>query len=194
MMNKDTVIRVKRAVGMTSKIKTGENIGQGTTEGAVISAASLDYTVNKFFGSSKAELSYGPEKILPLMFQDDICRLSLTLKDAQKGNDTLESAMEIKLLDFNLDKSCCLIMGSNQGRKRLTKDMSKNPLTLCKRPMNIATNEKYLEDMLSSNGLSDSVHTNILKRKGGVMLAIMKIKSYINDCRITTLGGLTAGI
>ena len=60
--------------------------------------------------------------------------------------------------------------------------------------MNIATNEKYLEDMLSSNGLSDSVQTTILKRKGGVMLAIMKIKSYINDCRITTLGGLTAGI
>ena len=78
MMNKDTVIRVKTAVGLTSNVKTSENIWQGPTEGAIICAASLDYTVNKFFGASKAELSYNPDKILPLLFQDDICRLSIT--------------------------------------------------------------------------------------------------------------------
>ena len=76
----------------------------------------------------------------------------------------------------------------------MTKEMSENPLTLCKRHMNITTNEKYLGDMLSSKGLSDSVHTTILRRKGGVMLAIMEINAVVNDCRITTLGGLTAGI
>ena len=52
-MNKDALIKVKTAVGMTEEEQTGENIGQGTLEGAVVSAASLDYTVNNFFKSSK---------------------------------------------------------------------------------------------------------------------------------------------
>ena len=40
-MNKDTIIRVKTAVGETNEIETGENIGQGTLEGSNISAANI---------------------------------------------------------------------------------------------------------------------------------------------------------
>ena len=66
-MNKDTIIRVKTAVGETDEKETGENIGQGTLEGAYISAANIDYSVNKFFMESEDELSYGSIKIQPLL-------------------------------------------------------------------------------------------------------------------------------
>ena len=58
-MNKDTIIKVRTTVGDTDEQETGENIGQGTLEGAVLSAASLDYTVDRFFSNNNHELSYG---------------------------------------------------------------------------------------------------------------------------------------
>ena len=67
-MNKDTIIRVKTAVGETDEKETGENIGQGTLEGAYLSAPNIDYSVNKFFMESEDELSYGSIKIQPLLF------------------------------------------------------------------------------------------------------------------------------
>ena len=75
-MNKDTKITVRTAVGVTEEKETGENIGQGTLEGAIISAANIDYSVNRFFCESKDELSYGRTKLQPLIFQDDISRMS----------------------------------------------------------------------------------------------------------------------
>ena len=60
MKNKDTKIRVSTAVGETEEKETGENIGQGTLEGANISAARNEYCnqrnihtkleIPKFFG------------------------------------------------------------------------------------------------------------------------------------------------
>ena len=78
-LNKDTVIRVRTAVGETKEAETGENIGQGTLEGAIISAASIDYTVDSFFRYSMDEISYGSVKLQPMLFQDDISRLSTTV-------------------------------------------------------------------------------------------------------------------
>ena len=129
-MNKDTKIRVRTAVGETEEKETGENIGQGTLEGANISAANIDYTVNKFFKTSRDELSYGSEKLQPMLFQDDISRLSTSVWGAQSGNNKMESVMETKLLDFNLDKSCLIIMGSKKRKAEI-----ENPLKLCGQDM-----------------------------------------------------------
>ena len=117
MMNKDTKIRVSTAVGETEEKETGENIGQGTLEGANISAANIDFTVNMFFKDSIDELSYGLTRIQPLLFQDDISRVATNVLAAQKGNNRMESVMETKLLDFNLDKSCYIVIGNEKSKK-----------------------------------------------------------------------------
>ena len=62
-MNKDTKITVRTAVGETDETETGGNIGQGTLEGANISAANIEYTVNMFFKTSMDELSYGADQL-----------------------------------------------------------------------------------------------------------------------------------
>ena len=89
-MNKDTRIRVKTPVGETEEKESGENIGQGTLEGALISAANIDYSINKFFKNSKEELSYGGIYLQPLMFQDDMSRMSTSVHAAQAGNKIIE--------------------------------------------------------------------------------------------------------
>ena len=110
-MNCDTVIRVKTGVGMTKEEESGANVGQGTTEGALLSAASIDFTVNEAFKNSDKEISYGPEPLQPLLFQDDISRVSLNVESAQHGYDLLDHVLESKLLDFNVDKSRFLVVG-----------------------------------------------------------------------------------
>ena len=166
MLNKDTKISVKTAVGLSREIETGENIGQGTTEGAILSAANIDYSINKLFRTSTAELSYGSEQLLPLLFQDDICRVATRIDDAQKGNDILETIMELKLLDFNLDKSSYIIMGTKSAMKTIEQQLAENPLTLCNQPMKASTCEKYLGDMLSAKGLA-TVHLKVLQVEKG---------------------------
>ena len=193
-MNKDTKITVRTAVGVTEEKETGENIGQGTLEGAIISAANIDYSVNRFFSESKDELSYGRTKLQPLIFQDDISRMSTDVWSAQSGNNRLEAAMETKLLDFNLDKSCFLVMGSKGNVNKMENDLEVTPLTLCGQLMNRMKKEKYLGDMISEGGLAASVDATVTKRKGQVISNILETKAVIEDYRSKVVGGINAGL
>ena len=97
----------------------------------MISAANIDYSMNRFFSVSKDGLSYGGIKLQPLIFQDDISQTTTSVWAAQTGNNTIEAAMETKLLDFNLDKSCYLLLGSNVNKEKIENELKVNPLTLC---------------------------------------------------------------
>ena len=97
----------------------------------MISAANIDYSMNRFFSVSKDELSYAGIKLQPLIFQDDISRTTTSVWAAQSGNNIIEAALETKLLDFNLDKSCFIIMGSRDNKEKIEEELKLNPLTLC---------------------------------------------------------------
>ena len=56
-MNKNTKIRVQTPVGLTEECDTGEGVGEGTLEGALVSAVNLDSGVNDFFCNMKPRLS-----------------------------------------------------------------------------------------------------------------------------------------
>ena len=130
MMNKDTRIRVNTGVGMSDEADTGENIGQGTGEGAIISAANIDDGVTNIFKHSSYEISYGKQMLNPLLFQDDIARICDSPEAAQHGNELINHVMESKLLDFNLDKSVYIVIGGKSVRQSLEKKLEEVPLTL----------------------------------------------------------------
>ena len=194
MMNKDTQIRVRTAVEETDEKDTGENIGQGTLEGAVISAANIDYTMNRFFSESKDEVSYGGINLQPLIFQDDISRMTTSVWAAQSGNNIVEAVMETKLLDFNLDKSCYIVMGSRANKTKIDQELKANPLTLCGKPMENVTKEKYLGNMISCNGLAASVEATVKKRKGQVFSNILEVKAVVEDYRANVVARITTGL
>ena len=100
-MNRNVRIRVQTAVGLTDSEDTGESVGQGTVEGALISAVNLDNGVNDFFANDDEEVSYGNVILRPLIFQDDVAKLSVDRQSAQSANDKMEAMIETKLLDFN---------------------------------------------------------------------------------------------
>ena len=87
LMNSNTKIEVKTNVGLTEIEETGENVGQGTNEGALISASNIDGGIFESFKESDKEIRYGSEDLKPLMFQDDILRASDVLESLHYGND-----------------------------------------------------------------------------------------------------------
>ena len=113
-MNKDTKIKVRTPVGDTEERDTGEGWGQGTIEGAICSAVNLDNGVRDFFTGSEYEVSYGDLMLGPALFQDDVSRLCEDPVSVQMGNDRMEAMAETKLLDFNMEKSCLIVIGKKR--------------------------------------------------------------------------------
>jgi hypothetical protein len=193
-MNSNTKISIQTPVGITDESDTGEGVGQGTLEGALVSAVNLDSGVNDFFCDSEYEVNYGEVVIQPLLYQDDVARLSMDLESVQMGNNKMEALADTKLLDYNLDKSCFVVIGKEKPRKVILDQLQSCPIQLCGGEMKQEEKAKYLGDWLSCYGLADSVAATVSKRKGLVAQSIYEIRAVIEDCRSQVCGGLAAGL
>ena len=105
MMNKDSQIKVKTGFGITKTAATGENVAQGSIGGGIVSALNLDKTISAHFNGSETNVSYGPNRLSPLMYQDDTAKFSAGVYEAQQGNVLISQAMKMKQIELNIDKS-----------------------------------------------------------------------------------------
>ena len=176
-MNKNTKICVQTPVGLTNEQDTGEGVGQSTLEGALISAVNLDNGVDDFFRDSEYEASYEEVDLQPLLYQDDVARLSMDLESAQMGNDRMENMAETKLLDYNLEKSCFIVFGDKKSRQNINEELVSKPLMLSGANMVQEEQAKYLGDQLSGLGLAESADATDRKRRGLVIMAIFEIRT-----------------
>ena len=173
-LNKDTEISVKTTVGNTDSVDVGEGLGQGTNEGAIVSSINLDGGVKESFDDSENEVMYLDLKINPCLFQDDVARLAESLNSVREGNKRLENMAETKLLDYNIEKSNSIIIGTKKFRRSIRQEIKGNPIIFCGEIMNISESDKYLGDHLSFS-LAESVFTTVQKRKGLFMRLISEI-------------------
>ena len=60
--------------------------------------------------------------------------------------------------------------------------------------MKYVSEEKYLGDIISGNGLAESVKATVQKRRGQVLRNIIEIRAVLEDCRSNSLGGVMLGI
>ena len=162
--------------------------------GAIASAVNLDNGVQDSFHLSEEEITYLGVPLGPLLFQDDVLRMSYTPAAAQAGNDRMSNVAESKLLDFNLKKSCYVVCGRNRRRQEIIEQIEQKPLELCGQPMLRELESKYLGDYICESGLTGSVQYTVNKRKKTVDRAIYEIRSVVNDCRNHILGGLVSGL
>ena len=119
-MNRDVRIKVRTAVGDSRMEDIGEVVAQGSQEAAIVSTNGISKGVHDFFHNSEYEVSYGNIGLQPLQFLDDLGRMCFNPSDAQYGNNKLETLLEIKLLNFNLLKSCIVILGKRKARDKLS--------------------------------------------------------------------------
>ena len=110
-MNEETRIRVSTPVGVTGEGRAEECVGQGSLDGAILSAVSIGGGVNEYFSDSKYEVWYDNVRLQPAIFQDDVMRMAGGRMEAQVGNRLMECVAESKLLNFNLGKSNFMMLG-----------------------------------------------------------------------------------
>ena len=106
----------------------------------------------------------------------------------------METMVDTKLLNFNMEKSCYIVFGSNKSRNTTKEKADANPIKLCGADMVQEEQAKYLGDQLWCLGLAESVAATVSKRRGLVTTAIYEIRAVIDDCRSNAAGGVTAGI
>ena len=58
-LDKNTIISAKTPLGLTQEADTGEGFGQGTVEGAILSANNLDEGMEEYFPPGVNEIFYG---------------------------------------------------------------------------------------------------------------------------------------
>ena len=194
LMNKDTKIEVKTGTGVSRVEETGENVGQGTVEGAIVSAKNIDTPMDDTFSKSCHEISYGDESLQPLLYQDDILRASDTLESLEAGNRLIEHVMNEKLLSLNIGKSNYMIIGKNKLSDELRRSVKDIQIKLDDCAMNKSETEKYLGDYFHENGNSQSIIITVKMRFKKAMNAISDIKSVVEDTRANVFGAVKVGL
>ena len=192
-INKETNVKVRTPVGNSDVRDTKENLAQGSPEAGIISAQSLSQGVDDFFSSSESEVSYGPLRLLPQSFQDDLMRLCLDPISAQQGNDRFESLADSKRLSYNMKKSFVVIMGKKKQREELKKQFEENPPKIYGIPLKIVDQQSYLGEELGPT-VSESITLTINKRIGIATKAMYDIKTIIEDIRCKVPGGIRTAV
>ena len=187
---RESLIRVKTAVGLT-----GENVTQGSIGGVILSSTNLDKTLSAYFNSSDSEISYGDLRLSVLSFQDDTLQMVDSLEKAQKGNALMSSAMKRKELSLNIDK-CSALSSVNCAIVQSIRDQinRENSLTLDDKVIKVKEKEDYLGDTLHEAGLAMSAQAIVNKRCGRTFSLLIEISAILNDFRIDSLVGLRAGL
>ena len=155
-MNRNNQIKVKTAAGVSNVEATGENITQGSVGSGILSSASLDKTMTRYFDGSQ-EISYVDLRLSPINFQDDSARLSDSVENVQKGNIIMESVMKRKQLSLNISKCCVIPFEKGKKREELKKEInSKKIFSLCGETITAKDHYVYLGETLHGGGLSKS--------------------------------------
>ena len=192
-LNKETKLKVRNAIGESDERKTKEGMAQGSIDAGIVSSNNLSKGVEDFFASSQWELFFGPLRLLPQSFQDDLMRYCKDPLSAQYGLDRFEHLAESKVLQYNETKSFIIILGAKGARRRLKKEFQDNPPTLYGRPMQIVDNQSYLGDQIGFSN-AESITLTLNKRLGIARKAVFDIKTVLEDSRSTVAGGIKTGI
>ena len=194
LLNKDTRIKVKTGVGLTEEAFTGENVGQGTVEGAILSAGNVDKGIGNAFNKSSKEISYGEIRLQPLLFQDDVIRASDSLESLESGNSLVDHVMKEKVLTLNTDKSNFMVIGSSKITKEVNESLKDKTIKLNGNPIKESDTEKYLGDYFHKFGNDQSIVTTVDRRYGKAMESIVDIKSIVEDVRAEIVGAIKTGL
>ena len=102
--------------------------------------------------------------------------------------------MEEKLLNFSIDKSKFIVIGSNNITKEIRERMNGKNIQLSSNPMDESETEKYLGDYFHKDGNDKSIVTTVKRRMGKAMDDIRDIKNVVEDIRSDAIGSIKTGI
>ena len=160
-----------------------------------MSSANLDKTLCVYFGGSDSEVSYGDQRLQPITFQDDTSRLVGSLEDAQKGNALMEAAMKRMQLKLNIDKCSLIVFEKKKKIESVRETINRlESLKVGSEVIKAKVKDAYLGDIIHEEGLGKSIEATIMSRYGRIFNSIIEVTAILEDFRIDTMGGMSAGL
>ena len=194
-LNQDTRIRVRTGVGMSEYTDVGAVVGQGTIGGALGSQAVLDEGISgQFAPGGGDELNYGGVPMAPLLFQDDLLHCTEGVKEARIASRKIDIVLKQLNLRLHEDKTVCIVMGSTKQRQKIKMELQKQPLMCGSIDTKLKDKVKYLGQILSTNGLADSVAATVAAREDKILAACREIGQVISDWRAHVVGGMETAL
>ena len=186
---------MKTGAGLTEYSEAGSLVGQGTIGGALVSQGVLDQGISEHFPPGGGdEMIYGKVTLAPLIFMDDLIHGAGSIEDARIANERVDKVVKSLNLSLNQDKTSCIIMGSNKQKDNIRRELEVNPLMCGGFETKLKEQFKWLGQILSSGGLSESVAATVQDREGKIRGACLEIGQIINDWRSQAVGGMDTAL
>ena len=187
-------IEVRTGSGVSARGLAGPVTGEGGGRAALASALNLDREINTYFSGRIYEDSYGAVRLQPLSYIDDVNRNSPNLNSVRAGNLKFASLAAEKQLKYHQKKSCYLVYGPDNYKAQVKLEALEEPVMLGKSPLQEQELEKYLGDLLDSQGLAESVEATVKDRNAKVKGSLYELRALVEDVRMQAVGGLGAAI
>ena len=135
---------------------------------ALVSQLNLDHGLHNYFGGSKDEMYYGGVRCEYFAYQDDIGKPSEGINEAQAGNIKVSQMFKDKGLEAHPDKTCFVVFGSSTYKETINRQLEANPSYFGDFPVKRKDSEKYLGQIVHSDGLRASCAATISDWEGKV--------------------------
>ena len=185
-LNENTEISVKTSVGESDTETIPNSIGQGSVGAALVSSLNIGNSMAEVFRDI-ASTSIGTLGLNNLVFQDDISKMNDHLGQAREACTKIDNMLKRKQLSVNYDKSKFLIIGNNNYRKKILRNIKKDPMKMGGQEILHSSVEKYLGDLIHEKGCEQSIKETVKKRIQGL---ISKSDEIIQIADSPIMGGL----
>ena len=177
--NKDNLVAVNTAVGMSDRVNMPKIVQQGGTWGPVLCSNTIDKIGKKSRDSGKYQYKYkNTVGVLPLAMVDDINGISKCGVESVELNSFINTEIEMKKLRFHVPdvngKSKCHKM--HVGRKHGCCPVLKVHNTIVEE----VTEDTYLGDILSSDGRNNKNIANRISKGIGIISQMMHLLESIS--------------
>ena len=172
-INERTRISVRTSVGASGFYGIYDSIGQGQNAAALVSSLNIGCAIEETFQNIPST-SVGRVPLNSFIFQDDIGKVNDKVEDARRGCIQIDNTLKRKLLSVNYDKSKYLLFGNAAQKRRMLRNIEKNPIKMGGVELHSTSSEMYLGDMISDQGCEKSISETI-------DLRIRKLKSKVKE-------------
>ena len=123
-------------------------------------------------------------------YQDDVGKPSAGVHEAQAANIKMVHLFKEKGLTAHPDKTGYIVFGSEKYKEQVNEQLETCELTLGTFKVKRKVCDKYLGQILHTEGNRASIEATIKEREGRIKGAIFEVKGIIEDFQMQAIGGM----
>ena len=184
-----SIIGDKSGRSATITNSTGQGTNWAPASCSLAMGTAIKNEADKFHDT---KIMLGDLRIDPLMYVDDVERMTTTAQGAREGGEIFTKALNELGLEAHPGKSAQIIMGSKKYRDNIRKDLENEPVMIQGFKLIESEEETYLGIQLSAKGPRDSVTKSIRKRIQAAIVKEVQLSKILEDEMLDKVGWIEA--